>query len=189
MDNRLKDLFKSIMFILLIVLVLLIISITCHGCRTQKSSSLQETATAEAVTVSHQDQASIDHQRFDHNFTISLDSLELWLPVGQDDLLPLLPDTATLAQRVVAQSSSNGKVPVLLKARRAQISSGTAAERTVVQTAQAEDSTRTNSAATTNEVKTSDVVAVAHPVPPWVYVIGAVLIALVISFLIYRKWK
>ena len=188
-DDRYKSCFLSIVIILLVIIAMLVIPCFMTSCRSTKSSSVQENATAEAVTTSRQDLAAIEQQRFDRSFTISLDSLELWLPVGQDELLPLLPDTATLAQRGVAQSRSNGQVPVLLKARRANISSGTAAERTVVQTVQIDDSTRTASDTTTNEVRSSDVVAVAHPVPPWIYIIGVVLIFLVISLLIYRKWK
>lgn len=188
-DDRYKSCFLSIVIILLVIIAMLVIPCFMTSCRSTKSSSVQENATAEAVTTSRQDLAAIEQQRFDRSFTISLDSLELWLPVGQDELLPLLPDTATLAQRGVAQSRSNGHVPMLLKARRANISSGTAAERTVVQTVQIDDSTRTASDNTTNEARSSDVVAVAHPVPPWFYIVPAVIIALVIIFFIHRRLK
>lgn len=186
--DRYKDLFKSIMFMLLIILVLLLISIST-SCRSTKESTRVETATAEAVTVTTQDVTSVDQQHIDHNFTISLDSLELWLPVGQENLAYLLPDTATTLAQQTGQSNSNGRVPVLLKARRATLTSGTVAERTVVQTAQLQDST-SNSQDTTSQIQeSSDVVAVAHPVPPWVYIVPAVILALVILYFIHRKVK
>lgn len=190
MESRYKDLFKSIMFMLLIILVLLLISISTSSCRSTKESTRVETATSEAVTVTTQDVASVDQQHIDHNFTLSLDSLELWLPIGQENLAYLLPDTATtLGQRAVAQSNSNGQVPVLLKARRATLTSGTKAERTVVQTIQTQDSTSNNQDTTSQIQESSDVVAVAHPVPPWVYIVPAVILALVILYFIHRKFK
>lgn len=184
--DRYKDLLKSIMFMLLIILVLLLISIST-SCRSTKESTRVETATAEAVTVTTQDVTSVDQQHIDHNFTISLDSLELWLPVGQENLAYLLPDTATTLAQQTGQSNSNGRVPVLLKARRATITSGTVAERTVVQTAQLQDSTSNSQDATSQIQESSDVVAVAHPVPPWVYIVPAVILALVILYFIHRK--
>lgn len=190
MNARYKDLFQSILFILLIVLVLLILSITTSSCRSTKESTRVETATSEAVTVTTQDVTSVDQQHIDHNFTLSLDSLELWLPIGQENLAYLLPDTATtLGQRAVAQSNSNGQVPVLLKARRATLTSGTVAERTVVQTAQLQDSTSSSQDTASQIQESSDVVAVAHPVPPWVYIVPAVILALVILYFIHRKVK
>lgn len=188
MDSRYKDLFKGIMFMLLIILVLLLISIST-SCRSTKESTRVETATAEAVTVTTQDVASVDQQHIDHNFTLSLDSLELWLPVGQENLAYLLPDTATTLGQPSAQSNSNGQVPVLLKARRATLTSGTVVERTVVQTAQLQDSTSSSQDTTSQIQESSDVVAVAHPVPPWVYIVPAVILALVILYFIHRKVK
>lgn len=189
MESRYKDLFKSIMFMLLIILVLLLISISTSSCRSTKESTRVETATSEAVTVTTQDVASVDQQHIDHNFTLSLDSLELWLPVGQENLAYLLPDTATTLAQPSAQSNSNGRVPVLLKARRATLTSGTVAERTVVQTAQLQDSTSSSQDTTSQIQESSDVVAVAHPVPPWVYIVPAVILALVILYFIHRKVK
>ena len=189
MDSRYKDLFNGIMFMLLIILVLLLISISTSSCRSMKESTRVETATAEAVTVTTQDVTSVDQQHIDHNFTISLDSLELWLPVGQENLAYLLPDTATTLAQPSGQSNSNGRVPVLLKARRATLTSGTVAERTVVQTAQLQDSTSSSQDTTSQIQESSDVVAVAHPVPPWVYIVPAVILALVILYFIQRKVK
>lgn len=188
MESRYKDLFKSIMFMLLIILVLLLISIST-SCRSTKESTRVETATAEAVTVTTQDVTSVDQQHIDHNFTLSLDSLELWLPIGQENLAYLLPDTATMLAQQTGQSNSNGRVPVLLKARRATLTSGTVAERTVVQTAQLQDSTSSSQDTTSQIQESSDVVAVAHPVPPWVYIVPAVILALVILYFIHRKVK
>ena len=181
MESRYKDLFKSIMFMLIIILVLLLISIST-SCRSTKESTRVETATTEAVTVTTQDVTSVDQQHIDHNFTLSLDSLELWLPVGQENLAYLLPDTATTLAQQSGQSNSNGRVPVLLKARRATLTSGTVAERTVVQTAQLQDSTSSSQDTTSQIQESSDVVAVAHPVPPWVYIVPAVILALVIIY-------
>jgi hypothetical protein len=189
MESRYKNLFKGIIITLLIILMLLLLSICGSGCRSTKESTRVETATAEAVTVTTQDVTSVDQQHIDHNFTLSLDSLELWLPVGQENLAYLLPDTAMTLAQPSARSSSNGRVPVLLKARRATLTSGTVAERTVVQTAQLQDST-SNSQDTTSQIQeSSDVVAVAHPVPPWVYIVPAVILALVILYFIHRKVK
>ena len=188
MESRYKDLFKSIMFMLIIILVLLLISIST-SCRSTKDSTRVETATAEAVTVTTQDVTSVDQQHIDHNFTLSLDSLELWLPVGQENLAYLLPDTATTLAQQSGQSISNGRVPVLLKARRATLTSGTVAERTVVQTAQLQDSTSSSQDTTSQIQESSDVVAVAHPVPPWAYIVPAVILALVILYFIHRRLK
>ena len=188
MESRYKDLFKSIMFMLIIILVLLLISIST-SCRSTKESTRVETATTEAVTVTTQDVTSVDQQHIDHNFTLSLDSLELWLPVGQENLAYLLPDTATTLAQQSGQSNSNGRVPVLLKARRATLTSGTVAERTVVQTAQLQDSTSSSQDTTSQIQESSDVVAVAHPVPPWVYIVPAVILALVIIYFIHRRLK
>ena len=80
-------------------------------------------------------------------------------------------------------------MPVLLKARRATLTSGTVAERTVVQTAQLQDSTSSSQDTTSQIQESSDVVAVAHPVPPWVYIVPAVILALVILYFIHRKVK
>lgn len=189
MNDRYKDLFKSIIFLLLFILVLLLFSISLSSCRSAKESSRLETVTSEAVTTSRQDLASVDQRLIDHSFTLSLDSLELWLPVGQDGLACILPDTATVAQRAVAQSRSNGLQPVLLKARRATVTSGTVEQRTVVQTAQVQDSTGNSQDTTSQEHKSSDVVSVAHPVPPWLYIVPAGIIALLLGLWLWRRLK
>lgn len=188
-DDRYKSCFLSIVLIVLVILVLLIISFTLPGCRSVKSSSSVETATSEAVTVTTQDVASVDQQHIDHNFTLSLDSLELWLPIGQENLAYLLPDTATTLDPLPPASNSNGRVPVLLKARRATLTSGTVADRTVVQTVQVQDSTSSSQDTTSQIQESSDVVAVAHPVPPWVYIVPTVILALVILYFIHRRLK
>lgn len=189
MNDSYKNLFQGLLFILIVVLALLVISIAVASCRSAKESSRLETATTEVVTTSWQDLASVDHRLIDRNFTLSLDSLELWLHVGQDELLPFLPDTATLAQRAVAPSRSNGLQPVLLKARRATVSSGTVDSRTVVQTVQVQDSASNSQDTASQEHQSRVVVAVAHPVPPWVYILAAAVIALVLGLWLYRRLK
>ena len=73
MNDRYKNLFVSIVALLLMVIVLLIMSMSLSSCRTQKQTNQSATASATAATVASQDLASIDRQRLDRSLTLQLE--------------------------------------------------------------------------------------------------------------------
>lgn len=180
-----KSCFVSILFILLVVVVALVISISMSGCSTKKSLSSEATETAQAVTVASQDLAAVEHQRLDRTITITLDDLELLLDadVPLDDVALIQGNDSATCSPAPLQMRDARRAPLRLKARQAVISSATNTDYKSELVAHNQDSTTAKSSSEQQVQQSGEVTAVAHPVPPWIYLLLAVAM---VGFLIYR---
>lgn len=180
-----KSCFVSILFILLVVVVALVISISMSGCSTKKSLSSEATETAQAVTVASQDLAAVEHQRLDRTITITLDDLELLLDadVPLDDVALIQGNDSATCSKAPLQMRDARRAPLRLKARQAVISSATNTDYKSELVAHHQDSTTAKSSSEQQVQQSGEVTAVAHPVPPWIYLLLAVAI---VGFLIYK---
>lgn len=191
MNDRYKNLFVSIVSILLMVIVLLIMSMSLSSCRTQKQTNQSATASATAATVASQDLASIDRQRLDRSLTLQLDDLEILFPLpGADGRFAGGEMTDSVAGQVLQEEPSslgNLRVPTRLRAKKATISSAASVEHEDVRTAHLEDSTFRHEAAHNTMDKTVQNTAVAEPVPPWAIIILVIVAALCIASQIGKR--
>ena len=191
MNDRYKNLFVSIVALLLMVIVLLIMSMSHSSCRTQKQTNQSATASATAATVASQDLASIDRQRLDRSLTLQLDDLEILFPLpGADGRFAGGEMTDSVAGQVLQEEPSslgNLRVPARLRAKRATIASAASMDKEDVRTAHLEDSTIRHEAAQSRVVEASECTAVAEPVPPWVYALAAGMAIIMIGVVWYVK--
>ena len=182
-----KSCFVSILFILLVVVVALVISISMSGCSTKKSLSSEATETAQAVTVASQDLAAVEHQRLDRTITITLDDLELLMDADAvfplDDVALIQGKDSATCSPAPLQMRNARRAPLRLKARQAVISSATNTDYKSELVAHNQDSTTAKSSSEQQVQQSGEVTAVAHPVPPWIYLLLAVAM---VGFLIYR---
>ena len=187
MNDPYKSLFKGIVIFLLIVVVGLVVSIMLSGCHSKKSLTRESTETAQAVTVASQDLAAIERQRLDHTFTITLDDLELYFPadVPLEDVALLQGNDSDSLVPAPLQTRDARRAPVRLKARSAVISSAATAETTSAVVAHQQDSTTTQQSSQEQVRQSGEVTTVAHPVPPWIYLV----LALVMGAILFYKFR
>lgn len=193
MNDRYKDLFTGIVFLLLVVVVLLILSMSFSSCHTQKQTNQSATASATAATVTSQDLSSIDRQRLDRSLTLQLDDLEILFPVPDAvrrfALGEMTDSVEGLAWQEAPSLLGDLRSPARLRARKATITAAAAQEHEDVKTAHLEDSTIRHEAAQSRVVESSERTAVAEPVPPWVYALAAGMAITVFGLVMYFKEK
>lgn len=191
MNDRYKNLFVSIVSILLMVIVLLIMSMSLSSCRTQKQTNQSATASAMAATVASHDLASASRQKLDRSLSLQLDDLEILFPVpGADGRFAqgeMTDSVEGLAWQEAPSMLGDLRAPARLRARKATITAAAAQEHEDVKTAHLEDSTFRHEAAHNTMEKSVDSTAVAKPVPPWALIIILAVAALVIASRIGKR--
>lgn len=185
MNDRYKNLFVSIVFILLMVIVLLIMSMSLSSCRTQKQTNQSATASATAATVASQDLTAVTSQRLDRSLTLQLDDLEFLLPLPNADGPFAVNGEGTdsvvgLVRQEAPSMLGDLRSPARLRAKKATITAAATVENEDVRTAHLEDSTYRHEAAENRQEKTVERTAVADPVPPWAVIALAIVAVLCI---------
>ena len=127
MNDQFKNLFKGIVFILLVV-VLLCLSITFHSCRSQKQATTTVVENVEVAKAASTTTETAARTQWMSSLSIDLDSFELFMPMpfGTDTAssLPAFADPSTSQPRLHAANM------VVLKGKRASIGKADLAERT-----------------------------------------------------------
>ena len=177
MNDQFKNLFKGIVFILLIIVALLCLSIAFPSCRSQKQAT---TTVQEVVDVSAA--ASITTEtaartQWLSSLSLELDSFELIMPI------PFGADTAMVLSEASDQSAGRPRSAnvAVLRARRASVNKHDIAERNARRCAQQVDSVASHRTLDRTDHYARDMVGIAKPPDlkwlPWVILAALVFVA------------
>ena len=189
MNDQFKNLFKGIVFILLLVVVLLCLSITFHSCRSQKQATTTVVENVEVAKAASTTTETAARTQWMSSLSIDLDSFELFMPMpfGTDTAssLPAFADPTTSQPRLHAANM------VVLKGKRASIGKADLAERNASRCARQVDSVASHRTMDTAEQHASDTVAVYKPpdVTWWpLMILAALAIIAAVRHLMRSKW-
>ncbi len=172
MNDHFKNLFKGIVFILLLVVVLLCLSITFHSCRSQKQATTTVVENVEVATARTQWMSSL---------SIDLDSFELFMP------MPFGTDTASSLQAFADPTTSQPRLHaanmVVLKGKRASIGKADLAERNASRCARQVDSVASHRTMDKSDHYARDTVGIYKPPNitwwPWAILAALAIVAAV----------
>ena len=174
MNDQFKNLFKGIVFILLLVVVLLCLSITFHSCRSQKQATTTVAENVEVAKAASTTTETAARTQWMSSLSIDLDSFELFMPMpfGTDTAssLPAFADPTHAANMVV------------LKGKRASIGKADLAERNASRCARQVDSVASHRTMDMSDHYARDTVGIYKPpnITWWPWAILAAL-ALVLT--------
>ena len=163
MNDQFKNLFKGIVFILLLVVVLLCLSITFHSCRSQKRTQWMS------------------------SLSIDLDSFELFMPMPfGTDTAPSLP---AFADPTSSQPRLHAANMVVLKGKRASIGKADLAERNASRCARQVDSVASHRTMDMSDHYARDTVGIYKPpnITWWPWAILAALALVLTGKYLLRK--
>ncbi len=189
MNDQFKNLFKGIVFILLLVVVLLCLSITFHSCRSQKQATSTSSEYVDDVRSAASSTETAARTQWMSSLSIDLDSFELFMPMpfGTDTAssLPAFADPSTSQPRLHAANM------VVLKGKRASIGKADLAERNASRCARQVDSVASHRTMDMSDHYARDTVGIYKPpnITWWPWAILAVL-ALIAAARYFRakKW-
>ena len=184
MNDQFKNLFKGIVFILLLVVVLLCLSITFHSCRSQKQATTTMAENVEVAKAASSTTETAARTQWMSSLSIDLDSFELFMPMpfGTDTAssLPASADPTTSQPRLHAANM------VVLKGKRASIGKADLAERNASRCARQVDSVSSHRTMDMSDHYARDTVGIAKPPDlkwlPW-------LLLIIIGFWLYLRHK
>ena len=184
MNDQFKNLFKGIVFILLLVVVLLCLSITFHSCRSQKQATTTVVENVEVAKAASTTTETAARTQWMSSLSIDLDSFELFMPMpfGTDTAssLPAFADPATSQPRLHAANM------VVLKGKRASIGKADLAERNASRCARQVDSVASHRTMDKSDHFARDTVGIYKPPDlkwlPW-------LLLIIIGFWLYLRHK
>ena len=180
MNDQFKNLFKGIVFILLLVVVLLCLSITFHSCRSQKQATTTVVENVEVAKAASNTTETAVRTQWMSSLSIDLDSFELFMPMpfGTDTAssLPAFADPSTSQPRLHAANM------VVLKGKRASIGKADLAERNASRCARQVDSVASHRTMDMSDHYARDTVGIYKPpnITWWPWAILAAL-ALVLT--------
>ena len=156
MNDQFKNLFKGIVFILLIIVSLLCLSIAFHSCRSQKESTSTTTENVEVVKAASITTETAARTQWMSSLNIDLDSFELFMPfvdsaIEVPEMAPFTPSTAGKAQYAV------------LRGKRASIGRSDLAERNASRCASQVDSAASHRSMDRADHYARDTVAITKP--------------------------
>ena len=177
MNDQYKNLFKGIVFILLLVVVLLCLSITFHSCRSQKQATTTVVENVEVTKAASTTTETAARTQWMSTLSIDLDSFELFMPMpfGTDTAssLPAFADPTTSQPRLHAANM------VVLKGKRASIGKADLAERNASRCARQVDSVASHRTMDMSDHYARDTVGIYKP-PNITWWLWAILAALAI---------
>ena len=181
MNDQYKNLFKGIVFILLLVVVLLCLSITFHSCRSQKQATTTVVENVEVAKAASTTTETAARTQWMSSLSIDLDSFELFMPMpfGTDTAssLPAFADPTTSQPRLHAANM------VVLKGKRASIGKADLAERNASQCARQVDSVASHRTMDMADHYARDTVGIYKPPNitwwPWAILAALALVATV----------
>ena len=186
MNDQFKNLFKGIVFILLLVVVLLCLSITFHSCRSQKQATTTMAENVEVAKAASTTTETAARTQWMSSLSIDLDSFELFMPMpfGTDTAssLPVFADPTTSQPRLHTANM------VVLKGKRASIGKADLAERNASRCARQVDSVASHRTMDKSDHYARDTVGIYKP-PNITWWPLAIMIILVMIFVAKHKLK
>ncbi len=165
MNDQFKNLFKGIVFILLLVVVLLCLSITFHSCRSQKQATTTVAENVEVAKAASTTTETAARTQWLSSLNIDLDSFELFMP------MPFGTDTAACLPAFAEPYTSQPhfqKNMVVLKGKRASIGKADLAERNASRYASQVDSVAAHRTMDKSDHYARDTVGIKkHPDITW----------------------
>ena len=180
MNDPFKNLFKGIVFILLVVVALLCLSITFHSCRSQKQATTTSSEYIDDVRSAASTIETASRTQWLSSLNIDLDSFELFMP------MPFGTDTASslpaFANPTTSQPRLHAANMVVLKGKRASIGKADLAERNASRCARQVDSVASHRTMDKSDHYARDTVGIYKPpnITWWPWAILAAL-ALVLT--------
>lgn len=176
MNDSYKNLFKGIMFFLVIVVVLLVLSIVFHSCSSHKqaTATVQEVVDVSAAACITTETAA--RTQWLSSLSLELDSFELIMPI------PFGTDTAMALSEASDQSAGRPRSAnvAVLRARRASVNKHDIAERNARRCAQQVDSVASHRTLDRTDHYARDMVGIAKPPNlkwlPWVILAALVIV-------------
>ena len=187
MNDQFKNLFKGIVFILLLVVVLLCLSITFHSCRSQKQATTTVAENVEVAKAASTTTETAARTQWMSSLNIDLDSFELFMPMpfGTDTApsLPAFADPSTSQPRLHAANM------VGLKGKRASIGKADLAERNASRCARQVDSVASHRTMDKSDHYARDTVGIYKPpnITWWLLAVIVVIINVIVSKYIRGK--
>lgn len=187
MNDQFKNLFKGIVFILLLVVVLLCLSITFHSCRSQKQATTTVVENVEVAKAASTTTETAARTQWMSSLSIDLDSFELFMP------MPFGTDTAPSLQAFVDPSTSQPRLHaanmVVLKGKRASIGKADLAERNASRCARQVDSVASHRTMDKSDHYARDTVGIYKPpnITWWPWAILAALALVLTGKYLLRK--
>ena len=160
MNDQFKNLFKGIVFILLIVVALLCLSITFHSCRSQKESASTTAENVEVAKAASTTTETAARTQWLSSLFIDLDSFEMFMP------MPYGGDTATALPAMFEPSSRQPRLQAnvaVLKGKHASIGKADLAERNASRCASQVDSVASHRTMDKAEHYARDTVGITKP--------------------------
>lgn len=178
MNDQFKNLFKGIVFILLLVVVLLCLSITFHSCRSQKQATTTVAENVEVAKAASTTTETAARTQWMSSLSIDVDSFELFMPMpfGTDTAssLPAFADPATSQPHLKSNM-------VVLKGKRASIGKADLAERNASRCARQVDSVASHRTMDMSDHYARDTVGIYKPPNitwwPWAILAALAIIA------------
>ena len=159
MNDQFKNLFKGIVFILLIIVALLCLSIAFPSCRSQKQATSTTSENVEVVKAASITTETAARTQWMSSLNIDLDSFELIMPI------PFGADTAMALSEASDQSAGRPRSSnvAVLRARRASVNKHDIAERNARRCAQQVDSVASYRTLDRTDHYARDTVGIAKP--------------------------
>ena len=160
MNDQFKNLFKGIVFILLVIVALLCLSITFHSCRSQKQATTTSSEYVDDVRSAASTTETAARTQWLSSLNIDLDSFELFMP------MPFGTDTAACLPAFAESYTSQPhfqKNMVVLKGKRASIGKADLAERNASRYASQVDSVAAHRTMDKSDHYARDTVGITKP--------------------------
>ncbi len=190
MNDQFKNLFKGIVFILLLVVVLLCLSITFHSCRSQKQATTTVAENVEVAKAASTTTETAARTQWMSSLSIDLDSFELFMPLPYVDTAISHPELGPYSPETKTSTAGNTRYAVL-RGKRATIGKSDLAERNASRCARQIDSVASHRTMDTAEQHASDTVAVYKPpdVTWWpLIILAALAILAAVRHVMRSKW-
>ena len=187
MNDQFKNLFKGIVFILLLVVVLLCLSITFHSCRSQKQATTTVAENVEVAKAASTTTETAARTQWMSSLSIDLDSFELFMPMPfGTDTAPSLP---AFANPTTSQPRLHAANMVVLKGKRASIGKADLAERNASRCARQVDSVASHRTMDMADHYARDTVGITKPpnITWWPLAILAALAIIAVARLFLRR--
>ena len=185
MEDKFKELFKGIVFVLLIVVALLCLSITSYSCRSQKENTKISTENVEVVKAASITTETAARSQWMSSLNIDLDSFELLMP-----FIDTAIDVPEMAPYTPPYTAGKAHYAVL-RGKRASIGRSDLAERNASRCASQIDSAASHRTMDRSDHFARDTVAITKPpnVTWWpLAIIVAFALAAAVRYFIKKKW-
>lgn len=188
MNDQFKNLFKGIVFILLLVVVLLCLSITFHSCRSQKQATTTVAENVEVAKAASSTTETAARSQWSRSLSIDLDSFEMIMPLPYVDTAISHPELGPYSPEAKPHAAGSARYAVL-RGKRATIGKSDLAERNASRCARQIDSVASHRTMDMSDHYARDTVGIYKPpdITWWPWAILAALALVLTGKYLLRK--